>query len=68
MNNPTKPRPTDVARWVAICAAPLPDYFLRADYRAAVGEQSRARGQLASWGLDEHGAPRFAFLAPAVSP
>ncbi len=58
----SKPRPTDVARWVAIIAAPLPDPFYRADYRAAVGEQSRARGQLRSWGLSDHGAP----LAPAV--
>ena len=57
MTSPSKPRRADVARWVAILAAPLPDYFLRADYRAAVGEQGRARGQLRSWGLDDEGHP-----------
>lgn len=64
MSGPS-PRPSDVARWVATLAAPMPDYMLRADYRAAREEKGRARGQLRAYGLDDGGQP-LAPVAPVL--
>ena len=52
---PSKPRPTDVARWVATLAAPLPSRFMRRDHRDARKAQTNARSALRSWGLRDDG-------------
>ena len=56
MNSKTPtPRRSDVARWVATLATPLPSMFMRDDYRRAKREQDAARSQLRSYGLNDFG-------------
>jgi hypothetical protein len=51
-----KPSAANVARWVAILSAPLPEYD-REGRRELVRAKEKARGQLASWGLGADGSP-----------
>lgn len=53
------PRPSDVARWVAILATPEPDRmrFGGAALREMLNERRRARNNLRLWGLDDAGHP-----------
>lgn len=50
-----RPRPDDVARWVAIVATPIPSYYGGAALSAMRRERDHARSQLSSWGLDAQG-------------
>lgn len=52
-----KPRPADVARWVAVLAAPLCPRTLRVDYPLEKAAHDKARTKLRSFGLGDDGAP-----------
>lgn len=51
------PRPADVARWVAVLAAPLCSRALRVDYPLEKAAHDKARTKLRSFGLGDDGAP-----------
>lgn len=52
-----KPRPADVARWVAVLAAPLPSMRDGAAYAKALHAHTRAGNGLMAAGLDNAGNP-----------
>jgi hypothetical protein len=55
----TKPRPSDVARWVAAMAAPEPRGFVSMpEWKAWERAQKHAFNQLDAHGLDRHGNPK----------
>lgn len=53
----TKPRPADVARWVAVLAAPEPRYG-SSDWKYWRRDCDKARSSLRTWGLGDDGQSR----------
>jgi hypothetical protein len=60
MNKQRAPKPTNVTRWVAILAAPIPPHYGGAALSAIRQERRHAAGKLAEWGLDRNGNPKAA--------
>ena len=69
-----KPRPTDVARWVAVLADPEPRYG-SSDWKYWRRDCDKARASLRTWGLGDDGQPcgeaplsedEFAYLGVSI--
>lgn len=58
MSKCKSPRPDDVARWVAILAAPIPPNYGGAALSAIRQERRNAAGKLAEWDLGRDGKPK----------